>query len=232
MRIGGLIWRLLAALSLTGCGSADDVPDYRYRLTVEVETPEGVRSGSSVIEVRQSLGRSAMDPSGKIIIRRVRGEAVMVDLPSGQTLFALLRSEYDADWAANVMQMLAPQRQGQAWEQQFDNMLALEGERVVPRRWPRLPGGDRPSAYPFLVTFSDLDNPASVELVDPDDLEPVFGDGITLRRITVQLTNDEVTDRIDRHLGWLREPLDDGLTVEDFPDGLPVGDYSGLFLKE
>ncbi len=100
MRIGGIFGLLLAAMSLAGCGAADDVPDFRYRLTVEVETSEGLRTGSSVIEVQQSLGRSAMNPAGQRISRRIRGEAVAVELPLGQTLFALLRSENDNDWVS------------------------------------------------------------------------------------------------------------------------------------
>ena len=52
----------LVALSLfaASCSERDLAPDYRYRLTVEVETPEGLRSGSSVIEVKQSMGRCAL----------------------------------------------------------------------------------------------------------------------------------------------------------------------------
>lgn len=30
------------ALSLSACSLTDDTPDYRYRLTVEVGTPEGL----------------------------------------------------------------------------------------------------------------------------------------------------------------------------------------------
>jgi hypothetical protein len=40
----------LAVLTLSGCGLFADKHTYRYRLTVEVDTPQGVRSGSSVIE--------------------------------------------------------------------------------------------------------------------------------------------------------------------------------------
>ncbi|HEY8604753.1 MAG TPA: hypothetical protein VIL62_10545, partial [Tsuneonella suprasediminis] len=101
------------ALSLPACSLADDTPTYRYRLKVEVETPEGLKTGSSVIEVEQSMGRSAGTGFGEIIMRRVHGEAVAVDLPGGRTLFALLRSEDETDWAGNVMQYLAPKIAGE-----------------------------------------------------------------------------------------------------------------------
>ncbi len=45
---------LVAALSVSACFAKDATPDYRYRLTVEVDTPDGVKTGSSVIEVQQT----------------------------------------------------------------------------------------------------------------------------------------------------------------------------------
>lgn len=59
------------------------------------------------------------------------------------------------------------------------------------------------SAYPMLVTFSDLGDPASVERVDPDDLAASFGDGVRLKRVTVQMTDDPVTTGITTRLPWL-----------------------------
>ena len=57
----------------------------------------------------------------------------------------------------------------------------------------------------MLVTFADRDDPTSVARVDPDDLAASFGEGVKLRRITVQLTDDPVTSGIEERLGWLTE---------------------------
>ncbi|MGB3711524.1 MAG: hypothetical protein WA985_07530 [Erythrobacter sp.] len=198
-------WLLMgiALLGLSGCDDA--APDYRYRLTVEVETPEGLRSGSGVIEVEQSMGRSSMNPAGRQIRRRARGEAVAVDLPDGRTLYALLRSDSNGSWATYVMQMLAPDIEGEPWEEVFDNVLLIEGEVELPRTWPTEAHLDERSAYPMLVTFRDESGPTTVERVDPDDLAASFGAGYTLERITVQLTDDPVTTGIAERLGWLSE---------------------------
>lgn len=197
----------VAALFVMGCSVGDDnTPDYRYRLTVEVETPQGVHSGSSVIEVEQTMGRSAGSGFGAIIMRRVRGEAVAVELPNGSTVFALLRSDDDVDWASHVVANMAPELGGEAWEESFDNVLLLEAESELPRQWPAVGGLEDRSAYPMLVTFADLDDPTSVERVNPDDLAATFGEGFHLKRITVQLTNDPVTTGIDERLAWLNDP--------------------------
>ncbi|MEP0393170.1 MAG: hypothetical protein ABJ205_00340 [Erythrobacter sp.] len=48
---------MAGALLLGGCGAEDVAPDYRYRLTVEVDTPEGLKTGSSVIEVSTKVAK-------------------------------------------------------------------------------------------------------------------------------------------------------------------------------
>jgi hypothetical protein len=197
----------LAASLLPGCAFAEDkAPDYRYRLTVEVETPEGVKTGSSVIEVEQLLSRSTAAPAKVGVQRKVRGEAVAVDLPNGKTLFALLRSENNVDWASYVYVYLATHEKGKPFIDQLDNVLEVTGERTLPRMWPPVGFLEERSAYPMLVTFGDLADPTSVAEVDPDDLAANFGEGVRLKRITVELTDDPVTVGISEQLRWLDDP--------------------------
>jgi hypothetical protein len=58
-------------------------------LAVEVDTPDGPRSGSSVIEVERKDLRWVVGPGPRHRIR-VRGEAVFVDLGSGRNVAAAL----------------------------------------------------------------------------------------------------------------------------------------------
>lgn len=137
---------------------------------------------------------------------RVRGEAVTVDLGKRGVLFALLRSDNDVDWAGRVMLMLAPDDpDNEDFIDGFDDMLALEGlgPIVVPRTYPPVGALEERSAYPMMVTFGDLADPTSVEQVDSDDLAASYGDGVSLKRITVQMTDDPVTTGIEGRLGWL-----------------------------
>ena len=170
-------------------------------------------------------------PSHSAIQRRIQGEAVAVDLPGGRTLFALLRSDDDVDWAGNVMQAVAPRFEGEPFEEKFDNVLLVAGEVALPRMWPPIAPGLRQSGYPILVTFADLTDPTSVARVDPEDLAATFGEGVALRRITVQLTDDPVTTGIEERLGWIGRIKEMNLSLEDFPPSFPVGDFSGLFMK-
>lgn len=203
---------LLACLALFGllAGCDDEAPDYRYRLTVEVDTPQGPRTGSSVIEVEQTLVRPGSNPAGLAVDRRIRGEAVAVDLPGGRTLFALLRSEESVGWAGYVMPMVAPRVPGEHFAEQLDDMLAVKGTVTLTRMWP--PTGHLPKrpAYPMLVTFRDPADPTSIERVDPDDLAGTFGGGVSLRKITVGLTDDPVTSNLADRLKWFRAVANSG----------------------
>lgn len=55
----------------------------------------------------------------------------------------------------------------------------------------------------MMVTFGDEADPTSVAEVDPDDLAATFGEGVKVKRITVELTDDPVTTGIEERLGWL-----------------------------
>lgn len=197
-------WLALAAIILSGCAVAeeaeDKAPDYRYRLTVEVETPEGLKTGSSVIEVQQSIGRTTMDGFGELLILRIRGEAVAVDLPDGRTLYALLRSGGDVEWAARVIPFLSPDAND---DNPLDDFLLLEGEKELPRTWSKSGPFNNRSAYPMMVTCGAEADPTSVAQVDPDNLAASFGEGVTLKRITAEVTDDPVTTGIEKRLEWL-----------------------------
>ncbi|WP_066268991.1 hypothetical protein [Blastomonas sp. CCH3-A3] len=94
-------------------------------------------------------------------------------------------------------------------------------------------------ARPMLVRFRDINDPTTVERVDPDALAASFGEGVKLRRVTVQLTDDPVTKGIEKRLKWLdsyRKTNFDGtssfiedLTTEELAAHLSSGSFSTEF---
>jgi hypothetical protein len=213
-----------AAAALPGCGAfGRDLPDYRYRLTVEVETPEGLKTGSSVIEVRTALADKALLPDANTLDIQFTGEAAAVDLGSRGVLFALLRSDTNPGWAGGAMELVTPHPGEGAGADRYARwharMVANTGLHELPRNSPSrhrkfdppIKPGDPPSDYPMLVRFRNMADPMSVEKVDPDDLTASFGKGVKLKRITVQLTDDAVTTGIEKRLGWLAASADGGL---------------------
>lgn len=164
---------------------------YRYKLTVEVDTPEGVRSGYAVREVTWRDGpRITMEaPAGMM---KERGEAVAIDLPNGQTLFALMYSNNEGVTARFAF--------GTSRLESFSGIQTVELD--TPSQASQVWGQ---SGYPRFVTFRDLEDPQSVEKLDPSSLSEVLGEGYSLRRLTAEITDEPITTNVEKKLlaaGW------------------------------
>src|ERR1700722_17123777 len=74
---------------------------WRYKMTVTVETPEGVKMGSAVREVTRYR---VFNLTTKWTYRfKVRGEAIVIDLGKRGTLFPLLVGSVWADYGTDVL---------------------------------------------------------------------------------------------------------------------------------
>lgn len=198
MRWGGQMSWILGLIALLAGASLFYSPwrIYRYRMTVEVSTPDGPRTGFAVREIRWK-GQPALTPEAHALDVRQRGQAVMVDLPSGRTLFALLNRNPHETILSGFYAIAG--RKGA--------MGALLSEADSTRSVYEMPSPQvlRSSylPYPALVTFEDPADPMTVEPVEPADLAAVFGPGYSLERITVQITDEPVTMTIRKRLPWL-----------------------------
>jgi hypothetical protein len=201
---------LASLFALSACSVLDSSPTYRYRLSVEVDTPDGLKSGSSVIEVDTRAGSN--------LRIKVKGEAVAVDLPDGQMLFVLLRSDRNIGWAGQVMINLVSAWDGEGGPAGKIRAISEYRELIEVPRYFGKEFGKPISAYPMLVTFEDLAEPTSVMRVDPYDLATSFGEGVSLKRITVQVTDDPVTTGIEERLGWAEKLWPNKLNGDRFED--------------
>ena len=190
MLVGG------AAALLSGCGLLGGNNSYRFKMTVEVETSEGLKTGSSVYEVL-AFKTSELITGGTSSDSTLKGEAVAVDVPGGRTLFALLKtvntSRHD-DLAYMSMRTLDPA---------FNYNRVESTNRISAGDGIKSPNDVPATDYPMLVTFGDIDDPKSVQRVDPASLAASFGPGIRLKRITVEVTDDDVATGIEKRLRWL-----------------------------
>ncbi|MBV7257950.1 hypothetical protein KCG44_14290, partial [Pacificimonas sp. WHA3] len=138
------------------------------------------------------------------------GEAVVVDLPNGDTLFALLK-------AGQAFDAFLPQI-----EADYDISGSCGGMRAMAeglssRDYQAVIAAEN---YPKFVRFRDITDPTSIEPVDPDALAASFGEGYVLRQIAIHTTDQQVTRGIAKRLpsfgpetgfdGWCK--------------GLPFGD--------
>lgn len=178
------------------------VYDWHQKMTVTIETPNGPVSGSSVSAVRWKEHAIKADGMGWSF--GLTGEAVVVDLgPSASRpryLFALLNGAGTYEYMGSVAAASLSGRKGRVInEALFAQIENREGAAANPIAVPAI-------QYPLLVTFGNIEDPASVKRVDPDTLAATFGPGYALTSVTLAITDEPVTrGRVEEVLGWLEE---------------------------
>src|SRR5436190_2340702 len=154
---------------------------YRYRLSVEVETPDGLRSNSSVIEVRYETFPEILTERDHI--SRVFGEAVFIDLGRDKNVVALLASGpsgEDVGYPAGVV---------------FQAFKLDGNDPNTPKLLPQLQGKRDLDIYhssyhdttrrflPTFVTFGDLTDFKSVKIAPHGLFDQTFGAGYKLHSV-------------------------------------------------
>ena len=170
------------AVMLVGCPNQWS---WHEKITVKVETPNGERAASSVIR------KTLIHTDGWLAPREARGasesvwgEAVVLEVAPGKYLFALLKG------LPSPFEVFFP---GEAPVEVASRMKRLRGHRTLSS-----------DLYPLLVTFDDIADPTTVRQVDPSDLASVFGPGYTLNSITLEITDEKVTEgKVENLLVWL-----------------------------
>lgn len=199
-------------------GDAPVAGAWRYKLTVTVDTPEGTKSNSAVRQVNWKLKpRSGNSPRFTV---KVTGEAVTVDLGARGVLFALLDTD-DYRWVfSNFRGPPGLTSEGLTYYTNLKGVKAI----LNPRQYP---------GYPKLVTFTDAADPLSIELVmkwkskktppypqsyllEEDNFEKLFGVGVKLKEITIEMTDEPVTESVLQKLPWLPEYFNRRLDGERF----------------
>ena len=210
---------------LSGCSSLFP-PGYRFRMTVEAETPHGPITGSSIYQIK---GRTYFVWESKQRFD-VLGEALFLDHPTGAVFIPLdgnvnagrlgLSFAHQVLAASRGYTASVPEserRHGDLFEQISDIDSFWRTTSAVLERYPGQDGyeqsltsgketwGDLP-----MVRFKDIKDPSSVEWIDADTLG--------IRRIIVSTTSEKITESIASTLPWLGLPWN-GDPVDRWTDG-------------
>jgi len=166
---------------------------HRYRLTLEVETPEGLKTASGVIQA--SLISQPTILTDRNTRTGLQGDAVFLDLGNGQNVIALLGL---GPWAQKVDETVT--RAVKAFECEPCQLNVEEWQKLSRRSGTReLPQ----ELLATLVTISDFNDPSSVRVVPPSDFETVFGPGYHFKRAWIEMTKDPVTRGIREKIPFL-----------------------------
>ncbi|MGC5799345.1 hypothetical protein [Sphingomonas sp. NFX23] len=213
MRVGGLGGLIACGLLLAGC--VQRLPTLRYRLTVEIETPFGLKAGSSVIEVTTvDQGKGFPGPEAGGVRRDAKGQAVVIEIAPHEYVFALLGKRRYYDYAdglpVGVLQPLVGSGRKSigpntdriqdylSYDQFHKRMIADHNIWPVPRTVPANAGDGQRDYWPDLVRFRDLNNPKTLELIATNS--------VNVKRVTLQIVDEPVTTGISAILPWLDNP--------------------------
>ena len=178
-------------------------PGHKYRLTLEVDTPDGIRAATGIMAVVPDRAYSRGGHTN------TRADALFVDLGGGRNLLALL-AHRDGSLDLDGMNYLALRAYSEAAGRQvsFNAMSGMTG--IVPVKG---------ALIPVLATFGDLADPATMRIVVPDDLEAVLGTGFRLHGVTAEVVpngfwpidfggalGEPVTRGIEAKLPWWGKP--------------------------
>lgn len=174
---------------------------WNQRLTLVIQTPQGEVRGSAVTRVEEWTTKDLLAP-GTAMRRTFYGEAVAVEVLPGQWLFALLQGDgaTGADgWVYKAYDLGAVVGSDgrRSHSLSLGKLFAQPLDVPVP-----LPA----DGLPLLVTFDDITKPETVQRVDPGNLAAVFGEGVRLKAVTLEMTDEAVTGgRVEGVLGWLED---------------------------
>jgi hypothetical protein len=161
---------------------------YRFRLILDVDTPSGLKTGSSVISL---TWRSQMPIGPRSAVTQVKGEAAIVDLGGGKHVIAILG--FGPKGTQDKLEHLAFEAFRRA-KRPMDIKALAKAQGSAPLT------GD---LVPTFVTFTDLNDPKTARVVRPDDFPAVFGAGVRFRDARIEMTTDPATKGIEEMLPWL-----------------------------
>jgi hypothetical protein len=185
-----IIW--VACIGLVGLAGYFILhPSYtnRFRLTIEIDTPDGIKSGSSVIETTkwESGGWGPIEARG--VRAEARGEAVFVDLGNDRFVVGLL------GWGPI------------AQEEKIYSLTrdALSpGKQISWRDEPSLKGrGDLPPDDIPTLILTDRADVRTARVIPPSNLGRVLGSGVRLSRVRLETTDDPITSGLAQKLPFL-----------------------------
>ena len=187
---------LLQVLGLAGAGTLLSGCEYVFgrdwafneKLSLVVSTPTGDKTGVAVTHWQMSKSPGMFYSLGGLGGNQT-GEAAVIDLGEGKLLFALLGKPDP------VLGLYQKNQVADGLEDALDEMTSKKISSAVPA-----------DQYPLLVTFDNIADPKSVKQVKPSDLAATFGAGYSLKRVTLEITDEKVTEGVvEKVLGWLSQ---------------------------
>jgi hypothetical protein len=174
----------IAAALLASCNEAPNEHVWRQKLTVEVDTPDGPRSGSSVVEVIARL-RSEANTSGELIETSLVGEAAVVRITDKRLLIAMLSGDHLPTQERMIWSVFGDTLQRTGKPMDFKTLGSLIESKPKKTLLPE--------QFPLLLTFENNHDFDTATAIKSSDMLSRFGPGITLKKVVLAITDAPVS---------------------------------------
>lgn len=175
----------LATLILVGLAGCGPTLTYRYKLTIEVDTPDGIKAGSSVFEESLQNNRDASWATieSRGFDSRIRGDAVFIDLGRGKAVIGLLARGRNGELGFRTV---VASTLGVRWDNPEALISALrQAQRAGPMDIPL-------DSVPMLLAFSSAADPTTARIAVPREFEATLGRGYVFRSAKLEIFPDAV----------------------------------------
>lgn len=234
-----ILGALCAGLAVAACAIASSSGDYpsgtwRYKMTVAVETPEGIKTGSAIREISAVSRPKRLGESNDTHIKLERGEAVVIDVGANQPVFALLKGKDDAI-TAFFKAFPSHCSEGPASRcgiRYYSNLSKANAVELAVED------------YPMFAAFKNTQDPKSIVALSQtgsqknhSSFESFFGKKIKILSVKIEATNESFVSILYNWLPWLKtrakQPGTLGGGVETpFKDPTDLWITPGHFIKE
>ncbi len=185
---------LLVVILIPAC--SEEMPRYRYKMTVQISTPDGIREGFSVLEKRAQRRASFPGPEHGGVFGYVVGEAVRIDLGGGRAAYALL-AEGDSNGGNDTVQNAIVRQK------------ILENIKYNKIDYPTL--SSKISSTDYKITLEEEFYPLAIIFLDeknPHTMENIKNNryGYKITNVIIESTKEKITYKIENNIPWINHP--------------------------
>ena len=180
-----LLCVLLASAAAFAMGDYIIPKTWNYKITIEVETPDGTKTGSAIRQNRVRKELAGHLGQGVITYDNI-GEAVVVDLEDKGILFYLFER-----YSNNIVENAFPTDVKGHWNKAIYYSSLPSGKKAIQTGWASF------------VYLPDIDNPEGMNRLDSADFEKTLGERFKLKAVTIEITDEEIDWKIDTLLNMI-----------------------------
>lgn len=164
---------------------------HSFRITLDAEVDGQPKRASSVYRITVTKFPS---PSGWQLDFRTEGDAVYLDLGEGRHLLLLIGISQDG-WAGRFARQARDLFLPKPYRDTLDEFREVSNLKARKELTSQ--------TMPILARLRDVNNPRSLQILDPARVPDIYGPGVRVVSVILEMTRDPVTRGIEKTFPWI-----------------------------